>query len=156
MASDLYALSYLSRNRIEGVDGPNRKELQQILSSARRNNRQLGITGAMLFTEIYFAQILEGPQGAVETIFERIQCDLRHSDVTVLSFQPIAARRFAGWSMAYARLDGAADDGTLAFDEPGHDLVTVLRDLIGKHDQHHLLLGDRRRVAEPSIASAHG
>jgi hypothetical protein len=136
MDSDLHALCYFSRNRIMGPNGPDRAELAQILGSARHNNRQFGVTGALLFTEVYFAQILEGPLGPVETIFERIQCDLRHSDVTVLSFQPIAQRRFAGWAMAYAGLgDGEAESG-FGTDEPGHDLVAVLQDLIARHDRH--------------------
>jgi hypothetical protein len=135
--TDLHTLSYFSRNRIAAERAPGHAELGRILVAARRNNRQLGISGALLFTEVYFAQILEGPLAAVETLFERIQCDLRHSDVTVLSFQPIASRRFAGWSMAFAGVDDSEAHGTLAFDEPGHDLVAVLRDLITRHDQHH-------------------
>jgi hypothetical protein len=155
MKSDLHALSYFSRNRIVDADGPNRQELAHILGTARHNNRQLGITGALLFTEVYFAQILEGPLGAVETLFERIQCDRRHSDVTVLSFHPVASRRFAGWSMAYAGLGDGADDD-MAFDEPGHDLVAVLRELIGRHDQQVRMASDLRRTGMGSMMHAHG
>ncbi len=61
-----------------------RAEPGRILATARANNRQLGVTGALLFTEVSFAQILEGPLGPIETKFERIRCDLRHSDMAVL------------------------------------------------------------------------
>ena len=86
MSVDLYRIVYCSRNRvaeeIQGVDQDH--ELQQILNSARENNSARNVTGALLFNEEYFAQVLEGPQLAVEEIFERIQRDRRHGQVTVV------------------------------------------------------------------------
>ena len=37
-----------------------------------------------MFNSGCFAQVLEGPHHAIQATFERIQCDERHSDVTVL------------------------------------------------------------------------
>ena len=46
-------------------------------------------------------QALEGERTILEGIFERIQGDPRHDDVTVLSFEPVGERVFPDWDMAY-------------------------------------------------------
>lgn len=144
MTEPLHALSYFSRNTVDETGGRLPVEIGQILAAARRNNRQGDVTGALLFSGGCFAQVLEGPLGAVERIFERIQCDPRHRDVTVLSFEPIETRAFPHWSMAFAGLpDDAAPqltEGVLAHpaglpdSEAGHDLIHVLQGLIARHD----------------------
>jgi len=66
------------------------------------------VTGGLLFSEGCFAQVLEGPQDAVEAAFERIQCDARHCEVVVLQSGPITKRDFPDWSMAFAGADAAS------------------------------------------------
>src|SRR4051812_6886241 len=100
MNNTVHKLVYCSRNRIEGTSEQIVEEIQKILSSARRNNALVGITGALLFNEGLFAQVLEGPLDSVERIFEQIQRDPRHSDVTVLQSEPAEHRDFPEWSMA--------------------------------------------------------
>lgn len=102
MTSGVYQLIYCSKNCLEGDSEQKTKEIHQILSSARANNAKAGVTGALLFNAGVFAQVLEGPLAAVERIFERIQQDPRHSDVTVLQSGETATRDFPDWSMAYA------------------------------------------------------
>jgi len=102
MATDLYSLAYVSHNTIAATGAELEAEIDRILGRARDNNRRLGVTGALLYSAGCFAQVLEGPLAAVETVFEQIQCDPRHRDVTVLHFKPAESRSFAGWSMAYA------------------------------------------------------
>ncbi len=97
-----YQLIYCSRNRITQDNDTFADEVTAILARARRNNQAIGVTGALLFTRFWFAQVLEGPRDAVEMIFERIQSDPRHGDVTVLSFLPAEQRSFPDWSMAFA------------------------------------------------------
>ena len=75
--------------------------LASILDAARRNNAQAGVTGALLYSGRRFAQVLEGPPEAVETIFETIQCDPRHDNIAVLKVTSPPRRAFAGWSMAF-------------------------------------------------------
>ena len=53
--------------------------------------------------------MLEGPAEAVEAAFERIQCDERHEEVTVLQSGSIEARDFPSWSMAFAGTDQATN-----------------------------------------------
>ena len=54
-----------------------------------------------MFNSGCFAQVLEGPLGAVAATFERIQRDARHADVMVLDFRPVSERSFGAWSMAF-------------------------------------------------------
>ena len=111
----LHRVLYCSRNLIPGTPEAVAADIRSILATSRRNNARDGITGGLLFSKGCFAQVLEGPLDAVESAFERIQCDGRHSDVTVLQSGPIAARDFADWSMAFAGPGAASDPaaGTL-------------------------------------------
>ena len=99
-AGTLFRLVYASRSLVPEDRVPD--ELPRILEVARRRNAEQDITGALLFSADGFVQVLEGPMAAVEQTFERIQCDPRHAAVVVLEAGPVAARGFAGWSMAYA------------------------------------------------------
>ena len=101
MNTQLAQLIYISNNRIEGDDATIRREINSILDVARQANPAAGITGALMFNRGCFAQILEGPQDNIEETFERIQCDQRHSDIVILSFDPIEQRAFTSWSMGY-------------------------------------------------------
>lgn len=115
LGNDLYRLVYYSRNRIEADLVA---EIEGILTASRTNNLAAAVTGALLFNAGCFGQILEGSRRAVEATFERIQRDDRHGEVSLLDFQPISARAFANWSMAFvgsrkldeARFERIADD----------------------------------------------
>lgn len=120
MPNALYRLAYISRNEIIGDEASIRAEIEQILASARAKNQNYQITGALMFNAGYFAQILEGAHDEIQAIFERIQYDARHSQVIILSFEPISERVFTQWSMGYIGTDSAASslfaDITLASD----------------------------------------
>ena len=98
--SEVFRIVYCSRNAI-GRDVAGR-DLDQILEAARRNNAQVGVTGALLYSKGFFAQVLEGPFEAVQQVFERIQIDHRHTDVVILTAENASDRNFADWDMAYA------------------------------------------------------
>ncbi len=100
--SRLSRVLYCSRNSIPGGTTAIAASVQTILAASRVNNARDGITGGLLFSEGCFAQVLEGPTDAVEAAFERIQCDDRHSEVTVLQVGPITTRDFPDWSMGFA------------------------------------------------------
>jgi blue light- and temperature-responsive anti-repressor len=101
MSDDIFKILYCSKNLIEGEHAKQDAEISQILQSARRNNREQNVTGALFFNSAYFAQALEGPKVAIEKIFEKIQRDPRHGDVTVLSSETGGERDFPEWSMAH-------------------------------------------------------
>lgn len=110
METDLHRLVYYSRNRIAGAEPAIDKEIRTILASSQNNNAPVGITGALMFNAGCFAQVLEGGREVIESTFERIQQDVRHSDVSLLVFEPIEQRTFGNWSMGFvgARPDHAA------------------------------------------------
>ena len=85
----LQRLVYYSRNAIPGTSGELERHIEQILETSRRNNEAVGVTGALMFNNGCFAQILEGPREAVEKTFERIQRDPRHSDVVLLDLSTV-------------------------------------------------------------------
>lgn len=144
MEAELHTLAYFSRNALAEQDDTT-AEIERILDVARRNNHDQGITGALLYSDGCFAQVLEGPLSAVEAIFEKIELDARHRDVAILHFKPLEKRSFGEWSMAFA---GSVDPDALKLDiqgvldrpdqiqsaQAGQDLIAVLSDLIGKHE----------------------
>ena len=101
-AESLYRLIYVSRNALAGVATEMEGEVSRILETSRRNNGRDGVTGALLFNEDCFAQLLEGSSAAVHRVFERIQLDPRHQGTVVLECGPAREREFGAWSMAYA------------------------------------------------------
>lgn len=101
MTETLHRLVYYSRNCLDLRPDAMDQEIAQILATSQANNTRVGVTGALMFNQGCFAQVLEGPQEAIEATFERIQQDARHGDVSLLSFGPAESRGFPGWSMAY-------------------------------------------------------
>lgn len=120
MSGSLYRLVYCSRNIIarvvpeastpEGLE----REVRAILTAARVRNEANNVTGALLFTALGFAQVLEGTREVVEALFERIGADPRHADVTVLSFTPTEQRSFPDWSMGFCGQPSPASADPLA------------------------------------------
>ena len=75
---------------------------EQILLVSRCNNEAAEITGALLFSDTNFSQVLEGPRAEVERLDETLNHDPRHKDLLLLLSEPLlAARQFPDWSMAY-------------------------------------------------------
>lgn len=145
---NLYKLVYCSRNRIEGTAAEVRAALQNILATARRKNVRLGVTGALLYNQGHFAQVLEGPLESVEKIFEAIERDSRHCDVLVVYAGPAASREFPDWSMAFAG-DPTREDMPLAAaafnavftqaHHAGEQMLSALKQLVTQEDDSLLL-----------------
>jgi hypothetical protein len=111
----LLRLTYASR----AVEGLTREDLRDIASEAQRRNRRLGLSGLLLYVEGDFLQVLEGPGGAVERVYEMIETDPRNRWVTRLATERILRRAFEDWSM------GCFEVGV---DEVDEDAFFVLRD----------------------------
>ena len=77
------------------------EELEDILEQAQSNNSSNGITGALVYIDGSFLQILEGEKARVQTLMQKISKDFRHETVTVLQEGEIAAAAFSEWKMAY-------------------------------------------------------
>jgi predicted sulfurtransferase len=101
----VFRLIYRSHSRIP-LD-QRRTELGNIFTTARRNNRDRGVTGALVLAEDGFVQALEGDEAAVRDLYAQITRDPRHDQCSVLEEQTIDGRTFGRWAMAKV----AADDG---------------------------------------------
>ncbi len=100
-----------------GRDDLDHKDVNDIPTSARRNNPALDLTGLLLFMKEasfddvdqssrgVFLQVLEGPHDALDTLLNVIRRDPRHSDVVVLYRKEITQRSFPDWSMGYDGLE---------------------------------------------------
>lgn len=78
--------------------------IDDILSSSRKSNPALGITGLLCHSGDIFMQVLEGGRDAVSQLYNKISHDPRHSQVVLLHFEEITERRFAGWTMGQVNL----------------------------------------------------
>ena len=142
MSDQLSRILYCSKNLIPGAPDQQSAVLAGILHTARTKNAALGVTGALLYNDGFFAQVLEGPKAAVESTFERIQQDERHGQVTVLECGQSPSRDFAEWSMAHVTpltaMESAIAGDTLlrAMSSPttntaaSHDVLELLRSLV--------------------------
>lgn len=76
--------------------------VRDIVAVSRPRNVALGVTGSLLFVDSMFAQYLDGPAEGLATVRRSIERDERHTEVTTVGDGPVAARRFAGWSLTYS------------------------------------------------------
>lgn len=102
-----FRLIYRSRSRIPAEQRSS--ALADIFGVARSKNKQAGITGALLVTDHWFVQALEGDESAVQRLYEHICDDARHDEVTVIESTAVDARVFSRWAMAEMSKLGRAD-----------------------------------------------
>ncbi len=76
-------------------------DLQELLEHSRRSNAANGITGALVYEEGIFMQILEGDKDLLNDLMEKIRQDVRHENVIVLQEREVPAAVFVGWKMAF-------------------------------------------------------
>jgi hypothetical protein len=101
MSDMIYQLVYISAANKEFSED----ELQELLKKARVNNGNLNVSGMLLFHQGSFIQALEGPRSAVESLYEKISEDKRHTETRVLFRGELQERSFDSWSMGYYRSD---------------------------------------------------
>jgi hypothetical protein len=78
--------------------------IDQILADSRKRNPPLGVTGLLCYSGDIFLQVLEGGREVVNQLYNGITRDARHQEVTLLHYEEITERRFAGWTMGQVNL----------------------------------------------------
>ena len=63
-------------------------------------NTRSGLTGTLRFADGRFEQVIEGRCAVVLPLAARILGDPRHTAISIAAFRPLAARRFADWTVA--------------------------------------------------------
>jgi Sensors of blue-light using FAD len=76
-------------------------DLRELLDHARRSNAAKGITGALIYAEGIFLQILEGDKALLQDLMDKICRDVRHESVSVLRETEVPTANFANWKMAF-------------------------------------------------------
>ncbi len=96
----LTQLFYVSRPS----EGVTIRDVEDILQTARKFNKEHDITGALLFRSEYFIQALEGSRGVVMELYRKISGDPRHCDVKMIGMRETSERIFPEWSMGFVSL----------------------------------------------------
>lgn len=128
-------------------------DLEELLEQARSRNAHSGITGALVYVDGVFLQILEGEPAQVQGLMRRIAKDLRHQKVTVLMEDTVAAASFADWTMAYV---SATPEQVAQWAGYGalNDIPTMLSDLRSDTRRTQQLAGGILEVLSSHRASA--
>lgn len=106
-----YRLIYRSKSLLPERTAGGEEALASLLSEARKNNSSRGITGALVLYEYKnrFAQVLEGPEPEIKSLFDKIQKDTRHDSVKVVESSVVPAREFTHWAMTLVVEHGEDD-----------------------------------------------
>lgn len=109
------------------------KALENLLLKANKNNEVHEVTGILLFNGTHFFQLLEGPEAAVQSIYEHICRDKRHHNLVELMRDYAPSRRFGNAGMEL-------------FDLRLHDRSTVLQAVLDKGTSKYQLTYDDRAL----------
>lgn len=99
-------LIYFSEFRVDINKGTMLLQVNDILDSSRRNNYKNNITGALVFDDNWFIQVLEGAPDDVWTLYKKIELDRRHANIQFLEMRSVPTRRFGNWLMGFAERVG--------------------------------------------------
>ncbi|MCJ8275915.1 MAG: BLUF domain-containing protein [Bdellovibrionales bacterium] len=103
----------------------NVEELEALENKASVNNEEKNITGFLVYDGFNFFQYIEGARKDIEALYEKIQKDKRHLNITELSSGEIQERLLPQWSMK-CYLPG---------DFMANDRVHILNLLCAKHEK---------------------
>ncbi|TQV72297.1 BLUF domain-containing protein [Aliikangiella marina] len=93
----LVELVYTSRS-ISTLD---EHDVQEILKGAYAKNKELGITGVLVYYNQQFMQLIEGCSNAINPLFQSICHDARHYDIKLVSYTELEQRSYNDWEMGY-------------------------------------------------------
>lgn len=103
-------------------------ELEDLLRQAQQGNERAGITGALVYGDGQFMQIMEGEQAVLEDLYTHLGQDRRHKGLFKFADRAIPARRFAEWSMGFQAVSPATFEQLLGYVAPAQ-LALQLPDL---------------------------
>ncbi|QMU27819.1 BLUF domain-containing protein [Adhaeribacter radiodurans] len=116
------------------------EELKKILLVSNANNRDLGVTGMLLYHEGSIVQVIEGEEQTIKKLYAKIANDPRHRGIIKLSEGKLDQRNFPEWSMGFrtvsapefAQVTGYqnVNDKSLlkpSPDQPDHNVLIILR-----------------------------
>ena len=128
--SQLIELTYVS----EPAQSMSFLGLMRLLYHSYSNNQALGITGALIYENNKFGQVIEGLEKDIEALWQKIQKDSRHKNVRLIEFKRISERSFSKWTMVFQGNEEIAKtlpEVSVAIEDVdfpvGHPLLVALR-----------------------------
>jgi hypothetical protein len=76
-------------------------EFNDIGEVAERNNAALGLTGFLICTRTWYAQILEGEEASIDELMAKIEKDPRHFNLNILSRETCSEQVFPQWGLGW-------------------------------------------------------
>lgn len=129
--SKLIELTYVS----EPAQNMSFLGLMRLLYHSYSNNQALGITGALIYENNKFGQVIEGLEKDINALWQKIQKDDRHKNVRLIDSKQISERSFSKWTMVFQgseeiaetlpEVSSAIEDAQFPVDHP---LLIALRD----------------------------
>ena len=92
-------------------------EISHLLDRARARNAHEQVTGVLLYSHGNFMQYLEGPRAGMARVYEHIVADRLHHGIIELVREPIAAREFSDWTMAFRSISAFGLSSPDKFDD---------------------------------------
>ena len=83
----------------EATDALRSGDVFRIVTTSSTNNDARDLTGFLIFSGDRFFQLLEGPDENVNALLAKLECDPRHTNITVLERCEISQRAFPAWKM---------------------------------------------------------
>ena len=92
----LHSFCYVSSSKnLSAID------LEQLFYYTKRNNTELGISGLLIYNSGNFLQVLEGSIEKVNTLFNKISQDQRHSNIIKLIDSELEERIFQDYEVGF-------------------------------------------------------
>jgi hypothetical protein len=135
----LLSITYVSQSLIDPQDRA--RALNDLMVDAISRNTDLDITGLLIVAPDHFAQLLEGPRLAIETVMTSIEADPRHTAVQIVQQSTIETARFRNWRMA-------------RFDQPNFGVIAICPLLMAAHKGNDLEAIDRLDQLIDQIATS--
>lgn len=88
-------LIYVSKRDSSCTDA----EIEKILAACQVNNKELDITGVLLYSKTHFVQYLEGDYKKIMGLYDKIKTDKRHKNFSLISTSITKERLFPSWEM---------------------------------------------------------
>jgi len=98
----------------KAIEGLEQKDVFGIIRTAHNRNSAFSLSGALIFIDGYFLQVLEGESFRLRERFQAIDRDERHTDVLVREHQEVPDRLFPNDWMALRQ---------------GHEVIDLVRQL---------------------------
>ena len=77
------------------------KVVGEILTHAVKRNKEIGITGMMVYDGKYFLQCIEGDETVVDELWQKLTKDTRHHSLYINGTEFDEKRLFRDWNMGY-------------------------------------------------------